>query len=483
MKRFLSVLMLTSMLCLLNPIGVHASGTADTPTTTTVDDTTDTSKDKNTEAEAAEITYDTGDAIDDILRSNRYQGAISSIRVVTDFLDAWFTRIMSITAFFIISSAMLKNAAAGAYCANSKFWDKVDEAHKKSEAYSLATAQQYVTGKQFMNTSPAGIRDFLLGIIPNIKAFTDFEDRDIEPKQYFMKAIPQMIACVIIGIFIYNGYHRDTAAAVGELGAITFERVLTSCDPEVVLNKLTNMTGTPKCATDGRKDPEGLAINKTTHKIYDKLIGTHNDITSAKGKAELMGAIEAYVSTSVPKTYMTDDWEFKSVKGDLTAAAVLTTDQIGDDGTDAYYRTCLDKGLFLQEGVSNIDNGTKYVTIQLSWKKVADKDDGTAASGPTNLVGTPVSLNVTSLLSNGSMKSVNIASTGITGDTTFTCQEDSKVTANLINGIISFNGIPKSGYTFVQGSKQVYITENGEKKKAALTFVFQEGAAEAVTRN
>ena len=37
----------------------------------------------------------------------------------------------------------------------------------------------------------------------NIKAFTDFDDADIEPKAYFMKAIPQMCACVIIGIFIF----------------------------------------------------------------------------------------------------------------------------------------------------------------------------------------------------------------------------------------------------------------------------------------
>lgn len=72
---------------------------------------------------------DTGNAIQDIMNNPRFEGAISSISKITGFVDIWFARIISLVSFFIISAALLKNACAGAYVANSKFWDKVADAH------------------------------------------------------------------------------------------------------------------------------------------------------------------------------------------------------------------------------------------------------------------------------------------------------------------------------------------------------------------
>ena len=131
----------------------------------------------------------TSNAVQDIMNNERFQGAISSIEWLTTRVDYWFTMIISATAFFIISSALLKNACAGAYCSNHKFWDKVAEAHEKNDSLNLAGIKNYFTGKQFMQTTGGGVRDALLGLVPNIKALTDFDDADIEPKQYFMKAI------------------------------------------------------------------------------------------------------------------------------------------------------------------------------------------------------------------------------------------------------------------------------------------------------
>ncbi|MCM1215007.1 MAG: hypothetical protein NC548_10860 [Lachnospiraceae bacterium] len=230
--------------------------------------------------------FDSGDAIQDIMRDSRFKGAVSSISKITEFVDIWFVRIISLVSFFIISAALLKNACAGAYCANSKFWDKVADAHQKTEAINLAGVKQFFQGGQgIVNTTPGGIRDFFLGIIPNIKAFTDFDDADIEPKAYFMKAIPQMIACVVIGIFIYNGYYRDTAATVGNMGSVLIERTLGSVNPDSFINKIFNTTGWPKSPWDKDKSREG----EWKQAVFDELKGiiatNYSDVTSAQQKA------------------------------------------------------------------------------------------------------------------------------------------------------------------------------------------------------
>jgi len=242
---------------------------------------------------------DTGNAINDILNNKRYSGAMSSIQKLTNFVDQYFIIIISIVAFFIISAALLKNACAGAYCANSKFWDKVALAHQKSDAYSLSTLKDYFGQQKFMQTSPAGIRDFLLGLVPNIKAFTDFEDADIEPKQYFMRSIPQMIACVIIGIFIYNGYYRDTAAVVGSFGAETFERIMTNADPVALADKLYNTTGRPKTAFDVDKTNVGQFGKEISTKAYSAQVTKFSDINGATVKSAIMNDIVANTNSII----------------------------------------------------------------------------------------------------------------------------------------------------------------------------------------
>lgn len=247
--------------------------------------------------EDAGVISDTGDAIQDILENGRFEGAISSIQSITNFIDIWFIRIISIISFFIISAALLKNACAGAYCANSKFWDKVADAHQKNEAISIATVKQYFGGGQFQNTSVGGLKDFLLGIVPNIKAFTDFDDADIEPKAYFMKAIPQMIACVIIGVFIYNGYYRDTASKVGEMGSVLVDRTLQSVNPESLVNSIFNVTSWPDFPWKGDKSEEGKARLKIAEEMKSLAASNFNDLGSAQQKVEIVNAITTHVDS------------------------------------------------------------------------------------------------------------------------------------------------------------------------------------------
>lgn len=243
--------------------------------------------------------YDTGDAIQDILQDDRFQGAMSSIRKITDFIDIWFIRIISIVSFFIISSSLLKNVCAAAYVSNSKFWDKVDEAHKKRDALSIQSVMQFAQGQGFMQLTPANLGDFIYGIIPNIKGCTEFDDADMEPKAYFMKSIPQMCACVCIGVFIYNGYYRDTAATVGNMGAVIVERVLTSVSPEAFLDKLLNTTGWPDFPTKNDSSKQGKAEYAISRELRSVVSSVCSDVTSSNQKTEVVGNIANAVRNTI----------------------------------------------------------------------------------------------------------------------------------------------------------------------------------------
>ena len=342
MKRLKKLIMLSlvSMSLLSAPLTVHATEVTEVTSggDSQAADPNDTDGAENTPNDQynqnGEYVIQTGDAITDIMDGQRFQGAVRSINFITEFIDIWFIRIISATAFFIISAALLKNVCAGAYVANSKFWDKVDDAHKKKDAISIASAKQFFAGGQgIMNTQVGSVRDFLLCIVPNIKAFTDFDDADIEPKAYFMKAIPQMCACVIIGIFIYNGYYRDTAAVVGETGSVVITRVLGSVNPEGLVDTLFNTTGWPDFPTKNDSSIQGRAEYEISKAIKGALASKCKDIKTAEQKAAAINNIansvrfttegsfgECYSATGVGNLEgETVDWKIAGVKAINTA--------------------------------------------------------------------------------------------------------------------------------------------------------------------
>lgn len=348
----------------------------------------------NVSDEEVEV-FDTGNAISDIMTDGRFKGAISSISKITEFVDIWFVRIISLVSFFIISAALLKNACAGAYCANSKFWDKVADAHQKTEAINLAGVKNFFAGGQgLMNTSAGGIRDFFLGIIPNIKAFTDFDDADIEPKAYFMKAIPQMIACVVIGIFIYNGYYRDTAATVGEMGSVIIERTLGSVNPDSFINKIFNTTGWPKSPWDKDKSREGEWKQAVFKELKGIVASNYSDITSAQQKAEAVTAIVNMIQTQCGSDFQTyaaqggagDGYIYKMSGMSSYASAATSGFETGivEDGTGNMRGAYMfDMNAVGASVARNSANNTAYVTFTL--KKVAD--DGQQGSSSVDADG------------------------------------------------------------------------------------------------
>ena len=236
------------------------------------------------------------DAVADIMNDDRFQGAIASIEWLTSRVDHWFTMIITATAFFIISAAMLKNVCAGAYCSNSKLWDKVDEAHKKKEGTAFMS---YITGLKdnVQNLSAGGIKDALLSLFPNIKAFTDFEDAAMEPKHYWMKAIPQMLACIIIGVFIYNGYYRDTASLVGSFGSAVCDRIFSSVDANSFVDYLTQTTSTPPNIFEADQSIAGKIELEFSSSLYKAYLSAAKGESSSTFKTSLMRDCENAAQT------------------------------------------------------------------------------------------------------------------------------------------------------------------------------------------
>lgn len=477
MKRLKKLIMLSlvSMSLLSAPLTVHATEVTevtsggDSQTT----DPNDTDGAKNTPNDQynqnGEYVIQTGDAITDIMDGQRFQGAVRSINFITEFIDIWFIRIISATAFFIISAALLKNVCAGAYVANSKFWDKVDDAHKKKDAISIASAKQFFAGGQgIMNTQVGSVRDFLLCIVPNIKAFTDFDDADIEPKAYFMKAIPQMCACVIIGIFIYNGYYRDTAAVVGETGSVVITRVLGSVNPEGLVDTLFNTTGWPDFPTKNDSSIQGRAEYEISKAIKGALASKCKDIKTAEQKAAAINNIansvrfttegsfgECYSATGVGNLEgETVDWKIAGVKAINTAyiegseaCELYEPDERGNRYFTLYFKyggTCGSGELGI---ASNDVTPTDCIAVTGYFKQemVAEVNgtSGTQLGAPTEVRGSNVGqATVTVHCSNTNSSKVNV-------------QE-------LLEEVIATVGYPNGMVKFKFNGQQVgYINGNG----------------------
>lgn len=226
-------------------------------------------------------------AIDDILNNPRFQGAIDSISGITGFVDSIFVMFISFIAFFIISAALLRNVIAGAYAAYPKLFDWVAEAKESG-----------INKVQGIN-KVGPILGFFLRLIPDFKNLSDFHDDTVEPKHYFMKAIPQMIGVVMIGVVIYNGFYRDAVSITAGFGSQIISRVLLSVDPVAVFDKLANTSGNPTFANDSATTTKGKLVNNLSKDIYGKIISFYTDINGEASKSDLGRQIEDYVTTQV----------------------------------------------------------------------------------------------------------------------------------------------------------------------------------------
>lgn len=358
------------------------------PVTVYASETPETTSDSGGEAGlAGEASIASGDAIDDILQNTRFDGAIDTITWLTKFMDNVSIQVISVASYLIIIFACLKNVLAGVYCSNTVFCDAVHEAHLANEQITLRQAGDYFRGGRALDTSVSGLKKFLLGLVPDVKSLTIFKDSEVEARDYFLKAIPQMLLCIIIGIFIYNGYYRDVAVSVGRFGSEAFTRVMVSADPVGLVDKIFNTVGMPEFATKDSPLTADKIIYKSSSSMYSAIITKHTDIQTTSQRQTLASEIEEWVTTVVNGSpcnkYTTDEYDatYKySIKVGLSPAFSDKTDEYEDGAVLVWYKS-LDE--FTMD--SAIDKaGLTHVKLQIVFTKVSSKDNDGSSGGSSS---------------------------------------------------------------------------------------------------
>lgn len=227
------------------------------------------------------------DAVVDILENDRFNGVVSTVNKIGRVVDTYFMSFISFVSFFIISAACLRNVLAGAYCVYPKFWDKVDEAHKEKGIanVSINSVTTFFTGGGIQGATVGSVGSFLLSFLPNLKVLTDFDNEsDVDFKRYFMKAIPQAVIAVFIGVFIYNGYYRDVMVKTSQFGSEIVVNALNAVDPAKTMERLVGLTALPKTPIDNAKTgPEAIA-KMMLQKSWAPILGEYPDISEKSVK-------------------------------------------------------------------------------------------------------------------------------------------------------------------------------------------------------
>lgn len=193
--------------------------------------------------------------------------------------------VISVVGFLIVVSSILKNSCAGLYCANQKFWDKVAVAktRKIEQSFKDGIGKD---GKGNQITAVLGSAEtVLLALLPNIKSYTEFDGQNLDPKGYFMKAIPAMVVVVFVGVMIFFGYPTKIAAKFAEVGTNGLDKVLDNFSPSAIVDKFTTQLASAEFPTDGAVDYASKAINTIDNKVFTELVGHVSDMTKDRKKS------------------------------------------------------------------------------------------------------------------------------------------------------------------------------------------------------
>lgn len=406
----------------------------------------------------------------DILQNPKYAGAIDSVRWLTNWIDSGFGMVITVVAFLIILVAMFKNVLAAAYCAYPKFWDRVDAAHKEVE--SLGWVQQFKDTFITKDVNSGSFSNALMRILPNIKAFTDFEGDTIRPKTYFIRAIPLMLMSVIIGAFIYNGYYRDLAAKVVDFGSEMVSRVLLEVDPIAVFDQFTGSAGRPVFASDNSEIPEQQLVNKISTNVYNTVIGEYNDVSGSDAKRALANAIEGKVQAWVDILAETDNTYVDGVSWRSILQVSLTNGEVSIDQIDGKFnkeRTVAQYAMQFPVSdlnlSSNINVGLPmYVRVRVNFEKQAVQSGKHAVTdlvlhlGSNRTTSCPVGSNL--LLSSTTSAGIKGENTSGTGTITINVVEDSSKNRNL-EATISGGGAASGTYALSGSGLKVTDSKNG----------------------
>ena len=253
-------------------------------------------------------------AVDDIINNPMFAGSLDSLSKVIQVCDSWFGLLVSFCGFFIMSAAMLRNAIAGVYASNTKLFDKVNEV--KNNVVTTADGKVKTVNNGFVR-GVGTIGVFILRLLPDPKELSEFKDDNVTPRDYFIKAIPQMIGVAMIGVVIYNGYYRDLLGKTANLGCAIIEKFLIDVDPVEGLNKMLGWASQPDLASSEDDSMSGKLTNKISYEMYHSVVSFYTDQSSTTAKNSIATTVENWASNQVAancQPYLDESkWKF-SVK-------------------------------------------------------------------------------------------------------------------------------------------------------------------------
>lgn len=242
----------------------------------------------------------------DLFNEQWTTGNLYSIQPVVNVLSTVSVWVISIVGFGIVIFSILKNALSGLYVINPNLWDKVDDVKNQMVSGISGTIQSAAGAVPGRGNAIAqrlgGAATFLLSLIPNVKALTDFDDGvPVDKKQYFMRSIPLLVFQIFIGTFIFLGYPSKIANWIGGAGTYVVDAMIRNVDPVEIIKGVSDKITVYELATDGSPDPLDKVVNSATDKAMST-ISTRYSSAQREPLQETAYAVERYLLNVLAST-------------------------------------------------------------------------------------------------------------------------------------------------------------------------------------
>lgn len=192
--------------------------------------------------------------------------------------------IISAIGFIIVAAAIIKNALAGLYLAYPKLWDKVHTVRQQMED----GLKNQATGGEKWKKVTGSVMMILISALPDVKDATEFgEDENgqnskatssFEKKQWLLKAIPEFLALVMIGMLIFYGYPTKLANWVGETGRFALDAFFDNVDPVQLTKNVFDGLATYELATDSATSSSERNINGIVRSAVKQMYTRYSDM-------------------------------------------------------------------------------------------------------------------------------------------------------------------------------------------------------------
>ena len=313
-------------------------------------------------------------------------GALDSIGSVAQVIGMFTVMVISFVGFGIVNSAIIKNALNGWYWTSPRLWDKVDEVKRaklgikdRSDAASKATG--YSNDNQVMELLGT-ISAFIFSLLPNVKEMSEFGKKEngkevkVDPKQYFMKAIPLFVAQVFIGVFIYCGYPMKTAEYFKDIGTGVYDLILDNTDPVAFVEKLPSNFARYSLSTSTARDDISKVTNSATKKAISAYFGVYTDVKKEKRNEVALGI----------ESWLLQEFQNKAEYCDSDKYSYAVTAQIDNIDLDMtkFNDVTDDEGVYqvaFKIPAEQIDSGTtmqttgRWLRVNTTFTPVASKGD------------------------------------------------------------------------------------------------------------